>query len=126
VRVGLALVAVLVLAWLGVMERDHRLEARGAAALEAGAGADLPAAERDLRRARFLNPDPGPAVTLALVQRARGQRAPALATIESVVRDEPDNLLAWASLALLARGTDEAAAARAAAARERLDPLNAR
>jgi len=60
------------------------------------------------------------------VQRARGEPAQALAMIERVVRREPDNLMAWATLALLARGHGQAALERAAAARRRLDPLNAR
>jgi hypothetical protein len=123
VRVALAAVAVLVLAWLGVMERDLRLQERGVAALEAG---ELDRAERDLRHARFLNPDPAPDVSLALVHQARGDQPRAQAAAEAVVREEPDNLLAWATLALLARGVDDAAAERAARARERLDPLNAR
>ena len=122
-RVALAVVAVLVIAWLGVMERDLRLQESGTAALEAG---ELDRAGRDLRGARLLNPDPAPDVSLALVQQARGDQAGAQAAIEAVVREEPDNLLAWATLALLTRGVDDAAAERAAQARERLDPLNAR
>ena len=35
-RVSVALVALVLLAWLGVMERDARLQARGAAALRPG------------------------------------------------------------------------------------------
>ena len=123
----LAVVAVVVLGWLAVMERDLRLQERGAEALRPGSTpARLARAETDLRRARLLNPDTAPDVNLALAQRARGEPARALAAIERVVRREPDNLMAWATLALLARGHDEAAVERAAAARRRLDPLNAR
>jgi hypothetical protein len=126
-RVGLAVVAVLVLAWLGVMERDLRLRERGVAALRPGSSAAaLAGAERDLRRSRLLNPDTAPDVDLALLHRARGDAAGALRAIEDVVRREPDNLGAWATLGLLARGLDDAAVARAAAARRRLDPINAR
>jgi hypothetical protein len=126
-RVVLAVVAVLVIAWLGVMERDLRLRERGVDALRPGASAaELEAAERDLRRARLLNPDTAPDVSLALLWRARGDPARAQRAIEEVVRREPDNLGAWATLELLATGRDEAAVERAAAARRRLDPLNAR
>jgi hypothetical protein len=126
-RAGVAVVAVLVLAWLAVMERDVRLQERGVSALRPGASAaQLAAAERDLRGARLLNPDTAPDVTLALLHRARGDGGRALRAIEDVVRREPDNLRAWATLELLARGRDEAAAERAAAERRRLDPLNAR
>lgn len=126
-RVSLAVVAVVAIAWLALMLRDARLAAHGEAALAPGASpAALAAAESDLRAARLLNPDREPAVNLALLQRARGDAAGALATIEDVVRDEPDNLIAWGVLSVLARGRDSEAVERALAARERLDPLNAR
>jgi hypothetical protein len=126
-RAGLAVVAVLVLAWLAVMERDLRLRESGVDALRPGASAaQLAAAERDLERARLLNPDSAPDVSLALLQRARGEPEHALRAIEAVVRREPDNLRAWATLELLARGRDAAAVERAVAARRRLDPVNAR
>jgi hypothetical protein len=125
-RVCVALVALAALAWLGVMERDARLAKRGAAAVRPGASADqLARAEQDLRRARLLNPDTRPEVDLALLQRARDEQRQATATIDGVVRSEPDNLVAWGVLAVLARD-DPGATARALAARERLDPLNAR
>jgi hypothetical protein len=126
-RAAVAVVAALVIAWLAVMERDTRLAASGAAAVRPGATAgELARAEADLRDARLLNPDARPDIDLALLQRARGDVDRALATIEDVVRREPDNLVAWGVLAVLARGHDPEAAARAFAARERLDPLNAR
>lgn len=50
---------------------------------------------------------------------------PAIAQIEDVLRREPDNLAAWGLLYQFAHGFDPAAARRATAARERLDPLNA-
>ena len=63
---------------------------------------------------------------LALVYRVSGDAERATALVEDVVRREPDNLVAWAVLSVLARGHDPAAYARAQAARRRLDPLNAR
>jgi Tfp pilus assembly protein PilF len=126
-RVCVAAVAVIVLGWLAVMERDTRLQARASAAVRPGASAaQLASAASDLRAARLLNPDAQPEIDLALVYRARGDIDRAVATIEDVVAREPDNLVAWGVLAVLARGHDPAATARALAARERLDPLNAR
>ena len=126
-RVSVAVVALAVLGWLAVLERDTRLQAAGVAALEpeAGAGA-LARGESDLRAARLLNPATEPDYYRALVLRARGDAEGARATIEDVLRREPDNLRAWATLALLAPGRDDAAVRRAREARLRLDPLNAR
>jgi len=50
-RVVLATVAAVVLAWLGVMERDHRLFIRGAGA------STFARADSDLRASGLLNPD---------------------------------------------------------------------
>jgi cytochrome c-type biogenesis protein CcmH/NrfG len=126
-RACVAVIALAVLAWLGIMERNVRLEARGAAAVRPGAPVDgLEAAETDLRRARLLNPDAQPDIDLALVYRARGEAARASAAIEDVVRREPDNRVAWGVAFVLARGRDQEASARALAALRRLDPLNAR
>ena len=125
-RVCVAVIALAVLAWLGIMERDVRLEARGAAAVRPGAPPErLDAAETDLRRARLLNPDAQPDIDLALLYRARGEAERASATIEDVVRREPDNRVAWGVVAVLARGRDAAASDRAIAALRRLDPFNA-
>jgi hypothetical protein len=126
-RAAVASVAVAVLAWLAVMERDTRLAAHGAAALRPGTPASaLPGAERDLRRAGLLNPDAEPDVNRALVRRVRGDSDGAEALIAGVVRREPENLVAWAVLGVLAREHDPAGYDRALAARSRLDPLNAR
>jgi hypothetical protein len=120
-----AVVALVVIAWLGVMERNLRLEQRGAAALRPDSTpAELAQAESDLRRARLLNPDTAPDVSLAVAYRTRGQQDRALATVEDVVRREPDNLRAWVALALLAGESRPDVQERVLAARRRLDPLN--
>jgi hypothetical protein len=122
-RAAVAVVAVLALAWLGVMERNLRLEARGAAVLRSHDDPRaLARAETDLRRANLLNPGTGPDLSRALVRRAGGRTAASVALLEDVVRREPDNLTAWRVLGLLS----PAAAGRALAAQRRLDPLNAR
>jgi tetratricopeptide (TPR) repeat protein len=126
-RVVVAVIAVLVIGWLGAMERDTRLLAGGVEALRPGSGpAELAAAESDLRAARLLNADTAPDVNRALLYRARGEEERASALLQDVLAREPDNLVAWAVLGLLARGRDAEAVRRARAAQQRLDPLNAR
>ncbi len=122
-RAALALVAIVLLAWLGVMERDARLQSRG---LEAAGHGDAVRAHADLRRATFLNPDTAPDVLRGLLSFGRGDRARAAATLEGVVCREPENLNAWRSLMLVARGGDPEALRRADRASRRLDPLGAR
>jgi hypothetical protein len=127
VRVALALVAVVVIGWLAVQQRDAVLQARGVEASGHLAVPGNPArAERAFRDARLLNPDTEPDVGRAVVYLAREQRARAKALLEGVLRKEPDNLTAWAVLYNVSRGRDEATARRALAARARLDPLSAR
>ena len=126
-RVLVAVVAVVVIGWLAVLERDTRLQARAAAGSRHGASAAaLARAASGLRDARLLNPDTTPDVALAVVYRSAGRDRLAAATIADVVRREPDNLLAWGIVRAFAGSTDPAGAARALAARGRLDPLNAR
>jgi predicted Zn-dependent protease len=126
-RAVVATVAVLVLAWLGIMERDARLQARGIAAAQeldvAGNGAR---AERAFRDARLLTPDTAPDVSRAFLLRATGRQDEAIALLDDVVAREPENVTAWGVLATFARGHDATAFARAVSARRRLDPLSAR
>ena len=126
-RALVAVVALLVLGWLVVMQRDTVLQDRGVAASgklsEPGNGAR---AEREFRDARLLNPDTTPDVGRALLYLAQEKRPAARALLEDVLRREPDNLTAWAALYNVSRGHDPAAGRRALAARARLDPLAAR
>ena len=126
-RIAVAALAVLVLGWFAVLERDARRQVRGTEVLRAGgAPAVLEAAERDLRAARLLNPDRRPDIDRALLLRALGRTRDALDVTEDVVRDEPDNLFAWGVLSVLAQNEDPAAVRRALDARRRLDPVRAR
>lgn len=118
-RVVLALLAIVVIAWLGVLLRDQRLLKSGVEVTDVGR------ADRDLRRARLLNPDTAPDVSRALRWGIAGDRRKAIKIVDEVVRREPDNFYAWAGLRTLARGRDPAANRRAAAALRRLDPLGA-
>jgi hypothetical protein len=116
-RVAVGLVAVVVVAWLGVMERDHRLFTRGAGA------ASFAAADSDLRAAGFLNPDSGPDLVHAVWLQRVGRWREGLVTVEQVLHREPDNLYAWNALASVAQNHDAAAVQRAQAAARRLNPL---
>ena len=122
-RVAVAIVAVLAIAWLGVMERDERMVQRGVQASKQGERAR---AERSFRDARLLNPDSAPDVLRSFLYLGANRRAEAKALVEDVVRREPDNLTAWFVLFRISQGTDPALERRALAARRRLDPVNAR
>jgi hypothetical protein len=116
-------VAVAVLAWLGMMERSVQLQASGTEAAEAR---DFAAAAADFRAAGALNPDTLPDVRRAFVYQGSGRAEDAAALLESVVRREPDNLDAWGLLYAFTRARDPVLARRALKARARLDPLGAR
>jgi Tetratricopeptide repeat len=107
-RIVLAVVAVLVIAWLGVMELDTRRQANGVSAAQRR---DFAAADADFR---------------AFLYERMGRHGQAAAVLEDVLRREPDNLTAWGLLFTFTRNHDRATAERALAARRRLDPVSAR
>jgi hypothetical protein len=121
-RIAVAVVAVAVLAWLGVMERSTRLQAAGVAAT---ARQDFAGAESDFRAARFLNPDTTPELRRAYVYGLSSRARDGVALLEDVLHREPENRSAWGVLEELTRETEPATARRARAALRRLDPLNA-
>jgi hypothetical protein len=126
-RVALGLVAVLVLGWLAVMERDTHLQERGIKASgRLGDAGNEARADKAFRDARFLNPDTTPDLGRAVMYLARERRPEAAAVLRDVLRREPDNLTAWSVLYGVTRVSDPATARRALAARRRLDPLAAR
>jgi hypothetical protein len=122
-RFVLALVAVLMLAWLGIMERDTRVQSRG---LEAARAGDVPRALADLRSAGFLNPATSGEQVRAVLYFGQGDRPSATAILRDVVRREPDNLAGWRDLVIVARGADPVLLRRAQAEVRRLDRLDAR
>jgi predicted Zn-dependent protease len=124
-RAAVVVVAVLVLSWLAVMERDERLQARGVRAAQ-DAQAKFAAAETDFRDARLLNPDTAPDVSRAFLYQRIGRGAEAAELLQDVVRREPDNLSAWALLATFTSERDPGTARRARAQVRRLDPVRAR
>jgi hypothetical protein len=124
-RACVVLVAVVALAWLGVMERDERLSSRGLALSgHLSVPGNFVRADSDLRHARFLNPDPTPDLYRSLLYQGAGRIRRSESIAAEVVRREPDNLAAWIQLFSLARGRDPAVRPALAALR-RLDPLEA-
>jgi hypothetical protein len=120
-RIAVAAVGLAVLASLGVMERDARLQTRAVHATQTTRDeAALARADADLRAARLLNPDTAPDFNRALLLRIRGDTGGAAAVLRDVVRREPENVTAWRVLYALTRDPGALAAAR------RLDPLRAR
>ena len=123
-RVVVAVVAVAAIAWLGVMERDTRLLARGE---HAATARDFAAADRDLRaRGRLHAPTRRRTCGGRSSTRGRDAAARLARCSPDVVRREPDNLTAWGLLLTFSREADPKAAARARAQVRRLDPLRAR
>ena len=126
-RIAVVAVAVAALAWLGVMERDARLQADGiAAAGRLHVPGSLSRAEDDLRAARFLNPDAAPDFARAVLYQGAGRPRQAYALLERMVRREPDDLAAWGLLYTVTREREPDVARQALAAQRRLDPVNAR
>ena len=122
-RVVVAVVAVAVLAWLAVMERDLRLQADGIAAT---ARQDFARADDSFRRASQLNPDTAPDLQRAYVSSARGQPDEAIAMAQDVLRREPENRDAWGLLRGFIEDPRSPLARRAEAELRRLNPLATR
>jgi predicted Zn-dependent protease len=114
-RVVLALVAVLVLAWVGVLARNHEV---GRDAVD----------ERDaeaLDSARLLDPNRYWDQVLPGVLLLNGEPRRAAAAAERLIRAEPENVVAWSLLREAASQTDPDRAAEATAELRRLNPRTA-
>jgi hypothetical protein len=122
-RAAVAVLAVVVIAWLAVAERNWHLQGSG---IHATARQDLARADADFRRASFLNPDTVPDLQRAYVHSARGQRERAIAEAQEVLRREPENRDAWGLLLGFLDERDAPLARRARAELRRLSPLESR
>lgn len=116
-------VAVVLLAWLAVTERNLRLQTSGMAAT---AKQDLAHAEDDFARASWLNPDTTPDLQRAFVIDARREHDRAIAVTRDVLRREPENRDAWGLLHGFVPDKRSPLAQRARAEVRRLNPLSAR
>jgi hypothetical protein len=121
-RIVLALVAVVVVAWLAVLERDTRVESQS---YHQAAKGKVESAQSGLRRAGLLNPDTHPDVIRSVLYLVLNNRAKATSVIEGVLSREPDNVVAWNQLLTISRGYNSAAVRRSLAEIKRLDPLDA-
>jgi hypothetical protein len=138
-RIALAGVAAVIAAWFAVLLVDtHKVNQAAAAggsiaavrAALTGPQAQFDRRLDDLRAARFLNPDSSITLDIAGAYEARGGSANlrrALGTVKSVLRDEPQNLDAWAALYRIQGARNNPAGQRVALAHaQRLDPLDFR
>lgn len=114
-RIALALVAVVVVAWAGVLLRD----------LEVGRDATSARDPEGLQSARLLDPSRYWDQTRAGVLLLNGNPAAAAFTAEELLRAEPDNAVAWSVLRAATRRSDPQRSAEATAALRRLNPLTA-
>jgi predicted Zn-dependent protease len=113
VRVSMALVAVLVLAWLAVLLRDYEVGRDGLV-------------ERDpeqVESARLLDPNRDLDLTLASVYLLNGESRRAAAEAERLVAAEPDNAVAWSLLRAATREDEPRRSAQAATELRKLNPL---
>jgi hypothetical protein len=128
-RALLALIAVLVLAWVGVLLRNYELGKD--AAVRGFFGPKLSQAERqrDLDRledAQLLDPNAYWKIARANYQILDGDPRAAARSAERLVVDEPTNVFAWGTLLQATRRSDPDRAAQAAAEIRRLNPLGSR
>ena len=128
-RVLLALCALLVIGWVGVLFRDYEI-GKDAAVRAFFAPAKSPAErERDLERlddAQLLDPNAYWKVARANYQLATGDRRGAAAAAEELVKAEPENIFAWGTLLRATERSDPTRARQAAAEIRRLNPLGSR
>lgn len=97
-RCGVAVVAVIVIAWLGLLYRDTRVGSEASQQLFRPTEATRADFDRSLGRldsAGTLNPDGRWQLEKANYQLLRGRRADAFATADAIVRREPANYVAW-------------------------------
>jgi hypothetical protein len=125
-RASLAVLAVLVMGWLGVLLRDERLARSANDRVFYTPTLSGPALARELDRlesARLLNPDPTPDLQRAALLLQRGHHEQAARIAEDRVRREPASLDAWTIIAKAERLRDPARAAEALAEIKRRNPL---
>ena len=128
-RIGLALVAVLALGWLGIMLRDAiSLQDAGNVLFRQPPPprAELDRALKQMKDSNVLNPDPTGDIDRARFLLLNDRPRAALTLADQVVADEPDNLNAWSVVFQAGSKVDPARAAAAKAAILRLDPQAAK
>jgi len=125
-RVVLAVCAALVLAWVGVLVRDHYVGQSGAEKLLFDTNLSASEFQDNLDKlsdSRFLNPSTTAELARTEYYLFRGHPRAAARVAEELVRAEPENADAWRLLWRATRDTDPARAQEAAAALRKLNPL---
>jgi hypothetical protein len=128
-RVVLGLLAVVVLAWAGVLLRNH--EVGSDAALRSFFAADASKAQRDrdleqLEDAELLDPSSSWELAAGNYRLVSGDMRGAARAGEALVREEPDNIGAWTLLLRATQESDPQRSREAAAEIRRLNPLGSR
>jgi predicted Zn-dependent protease len=125
-RLLLAACAILVLAWVGVLVRDHYVGGAAAEALLYDQTLGDREFERNIQRmadSRFLNPSSSPDLARGTYYLVRGRPRAAARIAEALVRSEPENADAWRLLWHATKDTEPGRAREAAAQLKRLNPL---
>jgi predicted Zn-dependent protease len=125
-RGAVVVVALLALAWLGVLYRDRRVGQDAADVVFYQPGLGQAEWERQMERmqdARLLDPDRYWDLTRARYFLLRDRPHEALRTAEDLVSDEPANIDAWIVVYKAGRQLDPRRARQALAEIRRLDPL---
>jgi hypothetical protein len=120
----LALLAVVLIAWFGLLARNHAIGTSASSRVVSDPGMGAAAWERtmdDLERAELLDPSSQWSLVRAQYLLLRDRRA-AMAVADDVLRSEPDNLAAWWVVLRAARGIDRGRWREAAVEIRRLNP----
>jgi hypothetical protein len=128
-RVLLALTAVLVLAWVGVLTRNYEIGKDPALRAFFGPKPSQAGGERDLEHlddAQFLDPNAYWKVARANYLILFGEQRSAARAAEQLVREEPQNIFAWSTLLQATKKNDPERASQAAAEIKQLNPLGSR
>ena len=124
VRVTIAFIAVVAIAWLAVGYRSVVLGERGERLAERPGqnAAQVREAERTLERARFLNLNTRPLLVEGLLLARHGRYQEGIDLLEKGVQREPDNVVAWGILAQATARRDPARSQEAQRQIARLSP----
>jgi hypothetical protein len=126
VRVPLAILAVALIAWFGVLLHDQRVRRTSIDRIFFAphlTDAQVQQEVDRLKGARRLNPDPSPDLDRAGVLLLHGRAAEAAAIARARAHAEPANITAWSLLERATRRSDPAESAAARAQIRRLNPL---
>jgi hypothetical protein len=127
-RVCLAAVALLLVAWLGVLLRNAVVADSAGDRIFHAHELDAVQLDREFERlegARLLDPDTGVEDRRASLLWLRGRVRQSARVAAALAREEPDNVQAWVHLYRATREADPRQAARALAQIRRLNPLGA-